>query len=207
MGPQPVAAGAAAMSDRPELDAARAEILAAREGLSGEVIRLEAAARAAVDIPARIRRAPAKAAGVAAGAAFLVLGGPKRVFRGVKRAVMGPDADLPKSMLPDEVEKELRKLGSDGKRVRAVLERDFAKYLEDKAGFRRDRDLVATLALLGGGLLKPASIQAGKRLAEQLFNPDSETFKASLERTRERASERAERRRTSSDEGGSPGTV
>jgi hypothetical protein len=178
------------MSVRPELEAALAEVLAAREGLSGEVVRLEAAARAAVDIPARIRRAPAKAAGVAAGAAFFVLGGPGRVFHGVKRAVLGPAADLPRSMLPDEVEKELRKLGSDGKRVRATLERDFAKYLEDKADVRRERDLVGTVAFLAGNLLKPASAQAGKRLAERLFNPDSESFQAALERARRRAARR-----------------
>ena len=54
-------------------DAARAEVLARRAALSDELVRLEASGRAAVDIPARMRRAPAQTAGVAAGAAFLVL--------------------------------------------------------------------------------------------------------------------------------------
>jgi len=59
-----------------ETDAARAEVLASRAALLDEVQRLEASARAAVDIPAKIRRAPAKTAGLAAGTAFMALGGP-----------------------------------------------------------------------------------------------------------------------------------
>jgi hypothetical protein len=53
-------------------------------------------------------------AGAAAGAAFLLLGGPGRALRGLRKAVFGPEADLPKSMLPPEVEKTLKKLGPDG---------------------------------------------------------------------------------------------
>ena len=49
--------------------AARAEVVAAREALGEEAVRLEASARAAVDIPARIRREPLKMAGAASGAA------------------------------------------------------------------------------------------------------------------------------------------
>ena len=103
--------GAPTDAARTEVLAARDEVLAARQGLEGEVVRLEASARAAVDIPARLRREPAKVLGAAGGAAFLLLGGPKRLFRRARRAVLGPDADLPKSMLPDEVEKTLKKLG------------------------------------------------------------------------------------------------
>ena len=171
---------------RPDVVAARAEVLAARSDLAEQVTRLEGFARAAVDIPAHIRRAPAKTASAAAGAAFLLLGGPGRLLRGARRAVMGPATDLPRSMLPDEVEKELRKLGGDGKRVRAILEREFASYLEEKADVRRERDLAGTFASLAGNLLRPASMQVGKRLAEQLFNPDSATFQAGLRKARER---------------------
>jgi hypothetical protein len=186
------------LASRADVQAARAEVLAARAGLAAEAVRLEASARAAVDIPARVRRAPAKTAGVAAGAAFLLLGGPGRAIRGVRRAILGPRADLPRSMLPEEIERELRKLGDDGKRVRAVLERDFANYLEDRADVRRERDLPGTLAWLGGNLLKPASLQAGRRLAEQLFDPDREGFEQGLRKARERAQralDEAERRR------------
>ena len=150
-------------------DAARAEVLAARAGLDEELVRLEASGRAAVDIPARLKREPAKVLGTAGGAAFLLLGGPKRVFQGVRRAVMGPKADLPKSMLPPEIEKTLKKLGPDGEKVRGTLEREFADYLDEKAPQRRERDLGATTALLLGGVLKPVVQRFGKQLAELAY--------------------------------------
>ena len=103
--------------------AARAEVLAAREGLDEELVRLEAAGRAAVDIPARLRREPAKVLGTAGGAAFLLLGGPKRAFKGVRRAIFGAEAELPKSMLPPEVQKTLKKLGPDGEAPRRARAR------------------------------------------------------------------------------------
>jgi hypothetical protein len=167
-------------------DAARAEVLAAREGLVGEAERLEAAARSAVDIPSKIRRAPAQTAGVAAGAVFLLAGGPQRLFRRVRRAVLGPTADLPKSLLPEEVEKELHKLGDDGERVRRILEREFVSYIEDKSKVRKERDLNAVLALLTSAALKPAVSRAGRELAERLFSPDNASFAEAVERVRAR---------------------
>lgn len=170
----------------PRTDAARAEVLAARDGLVDEVVRLEAAARAAVDIPARVRREPVKVGGAAAGAAFLLLGGPRRVLRRARRAIFGPEADLPKSMLPDEVEKTLRKMGSDGDRVRGTLEREFAKYLDATAPERRDSDLVGVATGLLSNLLKPASVRAGRAFAERLFDPDGPSFAEGLRRARAR---------------------
>ena len=169
-----------------QTDAARARVVAAREELREEVDRLEGSARAAVDIPAKLRREPVKTAGVAAAAAFLLAGGPKRVLRGLKRAVMGPEADLPKSMLPDEVEKELRKLGSDGERVRAILERDFAKYLAEHSEERKQRDLGGVAALMLATAVKPITDRAAKRLAAQLFDPDSVGFREAVDRIRAR---------------------
>ena len=74
-----------------ETDAARDRVLAARASLGEELEVLEASARAAVDVPAKIRRSPAKAAAIAGGTAFVVLGGPRRVLRrgqagGLRRA-------------------------------------------------------------------------------------------------------------------------
>ena len=169
-------------------DAARAEVLAARAGLDEELVRLEASGRAAVDIPARLKREPAKVLGTAGGAAFLLLGGPRRVFQGARRAVMGPKADMPKSMLPKEVDKELKKLGDDGERVRRTLEREFANYLDEKADERKERDLGATLAILLGSVAKPVVQRFGKQLAEQALSSDSSTFAEGLRRARERTS-------------------
>ena len=168
-------------------DAARAEVLAAREGLDEELIRLEASGRAAVDIPARLRREPAKVAGTAAGAAFLLLGGPGRLIRGVRRAILGPDAELPKSMLPPEVEKTLKKLGADGEKVRGTLEREFADYLDEKAPARQERDLGAAAGGLVASLLKPVSIRLGRQLAERMLDPDGPSFVDGLSRARARS--------------------
>jgi hypothetical protein len=170
-------------------DAARAAAVASRGELAEEVARLEAAGRAAVDIPAKIRQAPARTAGLAAGVAFLAAGGPKRVVRGLRRAVLGPEADLPKSMLPRDVDRTLRKLGSDGEKVRGTLEREFANYLDEKAGERRKRDVSATAALLAASVLGPVSKRLGTRLAEELFTPKtagSGTFDAAVQRARGR---------------------
>ena len=174
-------------------DAARAEVLAAREGLGSEIDGLEAAGRAAVDIPGKIRREPIKTAGIAAGAAFLVAGGPKRLYRRVKRAIRGPEAELPASMLPDEVDKALRRLGDDGERVRGTLEREFAKYLDEHADERRERDLSAVTALLLTNLAKPLTQRAGRRLAESLFSPDGASFSAAMDRVRARRETRQDR--------------
>ncbi len=167
-------------------DAARAEVLAARAGLDQELLRLEASGRAAVDIPARLRREPAKVLGAAGGAAFLLLGGPGRVVKGVRRAIFGPDADLPKSMLPKEVEKTLKKLGPEGEKLRGTLEREFAEYLEEKAPQRRERDLGGAAVAIAAGLLKPVAQRVGKQLAERAMDPDGFSFAEGMRRARER---------------------
>lgn len=167
-------------------DAARARVLAARGELEDEVTRLEAAGRSAVDIPAKVRREPAKTAGLAAGAAFLVAGGPRRAFRRVRRAIQGPDADMPRSMLPKEVDRELKKLGSDGEKVRGTIEREFARYLDEHREERQNRDLGAVAALLLSQVAKPVTQRAARRFVEELFNPESGSFQDALERIRTR---------------------
>ena len=173
-------------------DAARAQIVEARSELENEVLRLEAAGRAAVDIPSKVRRAPARTAGLAAGAAFLIAGGPQRLFRRAKRAVLGPEQELPKSMLPGEVDEALRKLGPEGDKVRGTLEREFAKYLEEHKEERDSRDLGAVAALLLTNVARPLTERVGRRLAQELFSPDRAGFHDAVERIRTRRSREAE---------------
>ena len=173
-------------------DAARTAAVASRGELVEQVARLEAAAREAVDIPAKVRRAPARTAGLAAGAAFIAVGGPKRVLRRLDRAIRGPEAGLPKSMLPDEVERTLKRLGTDGDKVRGTLEREFAAYLDSKAEERRSRDLGATVASLAGSVLGPVTKRLGRQLAEELFAPKGAgpgAFGAALRQARGRWTE------------------
>jgi hypothetical protein len=165
-----------------ETDAARDRVLAARAALGEELEVLEASARAAVDVPAKIRRSPGKAAAIAGGTAFVVLGGPGRVFRRGKRAVFGAPEPLPESMLPDEVEKAVRALGDDGAKVRGALERDFAAYAKTAS---RDRARTRTLLLLT--VARPLLSGATKAATKWLFRTDDEGFQARLAQVRERA--------------------
>ena len=167
-------------------DAALAQVVAARADVEEQVDRLEAAGRSAVDIPAKVRDNPAKAAGVAAGTAFLALGGPKRLFRRAKRAVTGKDEELPSELLPKEVEKTLRKLGTDGKAVRGTLEREFANYLDERATARKKEGVVAAATALALSALRPIAIRTGKQMAERMLDPNGPSFQEQLERIRER---------------------
>jgi hypothetical protein len=167
-------------------DAAHAQVVAARAELDGEIDRLEAAGRAAVDIPAKVRRAPAKAAGVAAGTAFVALGGPKRLFRRAKRAITGQEDELPSELLPKEVDNALRKLGTDGKKVRGTIEREFAKYLDDRSKERKKEGLVAGVTALAVGALRPIAMRQGRQIAERMLDPDGPSFADQLQKVRER---------------------
>jgi len=189
-----------------EQDAARDRVLAARAELEGDLEDLEASARSAVDIPTRIRQSPAKALAIAGGVAFLVLKGPSRIYRALRKAVTGEPAPMPKRMLPKEIEKTLKSLGNDGDKVRGALERDFADYAKKAEKDRRGlvsvlllaavRPLVARGARAAGEyLLSPNSQGLGTRLAEVKANAAqrAEAAKASAGRTGDVARERAER--------------
>ena len=171
-----------------ETDAARDRVLAARAALGEELDALEALARAAVDIPAKVRRSPAKAAAIAGSAGFMVLGGPKRLFGAARRAVFGPTADLPKQMLPNEIEKTLRKLGDDGDKVRGAIERDFASYAKEA---EKDRGVGA----IASAAARPLVMRGAKAAAEWFFRPDEDGFQARLAEVRGRAKDEVAKRR------------
>jgi hypothetical protein len=167
-------------------DAARAEVVASRQLLLEEVVRLEAATSGTFDISGRLKRQPARIGLAAAGVAFLALKGPQRLYRGMRRIVLGPKANLPKSMLPEEIDKALRAIGDDGEQVRGVLEREFAEYLERDRPRRESRDLRGTISELGGNILRPITREAGKRMAKQLFSPDGPSFASAMDRLKTR---------------------
>ena len=167
-------------------DAARAEVLARRAGFVGETERLEASARAAVDIPAKVRRNPVKTIGAAGGAAFFLLGGPQRLYKRARRAVLGPKAEMPKSMLPKEVDRVLRHLGDDGEKVRVTVEREFAKWLRERAKVGTSDGPKALVLGVLTLALKPVADQIGRQLARQVANPDPAVFAEALEKIRRR---------------------
>jgi hypothetical protein len=114
----------------PSIDEAQLELQAAREAAGYEVGELIAAARAAVDIPARVRRNPLKTAAVVGGTGFVLFGGPRRVARRVEHAVFPERQRRFRSVLPEEITRVVSHLGEEGPEVQAHLERDFLRYLQ-----------------------------------------------------------------------------
>jgi hypothetical protein len=169
-------------------DAARAAVLTARGTVDDELDRLEASARAAVDIKAKVRRNPARTAGLAAGAGFLLVGGPVKVLRGARNAIFGKPDPLPRSMLPKEIDKALRELGDDGTRVRGTLEREFAGYLKEHGPERKKRDLSGMAALTLASVGKPLIDRYGRQILEQLLDPEGPTVAEQLEKVKARRS-------------------
>jgi len=180
-----------------EQDAARERVLAARADLRQEVDLLGASGRAAVDIPARIKASPAKAAAIAGGLGFVVLKGPQRLFGAVRQKVRGEPADLPERMLPEEVEKTLRKLGKDGDKVRGALERDFADYAKKS---HKEREGLKTVLLMA--VARPLLGRGAKAASDLLFSPDPEGFSGRLAQVRAQAAGSADRAREGAERAG-----
>lgn len=166
---------------RQERDLARERVLAAREGLADEMATLEASGRAALDIKARLQRNPVKIAAVAGGIGFFALKGPQRIVRGIRTTVFGAPPPLPAAMLPEEIERSLRRLGTDGDKVRGVLERDFADYAKKS---QAKRDGLRTLVILSA--LRPLMKRGAETAVGFLVNPDNEGFSAKLSQVRDR---------------------
>jgi len=110
---------------------ARRQVEQARQAVETELDNLGTATRAALDIPAKVRRHPVQTAGVAGGAAFLLLGGPRRVAKGIEKRFFPKRHARPPKVLPRDVEQALDRLPEeDREMVRAHLERDFTAYLK-----------------------------------------------------------------------------
>jgi hypothetical protein len=109
--------------------AAQQEIVDARRATESELDELGTSARAALDIPAKVKRNPLRYGALGAGTAFLVVGGPKRVLRAVERRFF-PRPRV-RRLLPDEIDRTVDQLPEENREeVRAHLERDFAAYVQ-----------------------------------------------------------------------------
>jgi hypothetical protein len=144
--------------------AAIADVAAARQALGDELVHLEASARAAVDIRAKVKRNPGKTAAAIGGTAFLAVGGPRRVFRAVKHRIVGRPDPLPPSLLPEQVERAVRALGDDGAKVRGALEREFAAFVDTN---RKSESRFVRRVLLTGGI--PIASQIGREIVKRVF--------------------------------------
>ena len=120
-----------------------------------------------------------------------LVGGPKRVFRRAKRAVLGPPEPLPTSMLPKEIDKAIRELGDDGEKVRGTIEREFVNYLEQTAPQRKKRDVGTVGTILALTVIRRLFERYGQQLVDQLFSTDRAEFEEQLARIRSRRERRA----------------
>jgi hypothetical protein len=108
---------------------ARQAVVDARKDVEKQLDDLGSATRAALDIPAKVRRNPVRTVGVGAGAAFLLLGGPKRLMKRAEQRLF-PRRRY-RRLTPVEIDRAVDRLGEeDQAATRAHLERDFASYLE-----------------------------------------------------------------------------
>jgi hypothetical protein len=156
-------------------------VAAARSALGDEIVRLEATARAAVDVRAKVRRNTGKTAAAAAGTAFVVLGGPGKVFRSVKRRIVGAPEPLPASLLPEQVEKAVRRLGDDGAKVRGTLEREFAAFVDTN---RKSEPRFLRRVLLAGGV--PLASRVGRAIVKRLLTGSPDDVASREEQIRSR---------------------
>jgi hypothetical protein len=109
---------------------ARQEVENARKGVEKELDELTRATRDAFDIPAKVKRNPVRTVGLAGGAAFLLMGGPKRVARAAEQRLFPKRVYRRDRALPKHVQKTMDKLEpADRELVEAHLERDFAAYM------------------------------------------------------------------------------
>jgi hypothetical protein len=110
---------------------ARQQVADARRATAAELDTLGTSARAALDFPAKIRKHPLQTAGVLGGAAFMVMGGPKRVARAAEERFFPKRGLRPPKLMPKDLEKTLDRLPEEDRElIGAHLERDFAAYLK-----------------------------------------------------------------------------
>jgi hypothetical protein len=160
---------------------ARQELEQARRRTEAELDELGAATRSALDIPAKVRRNPLKTAGLAGGAVFLAVGGPKRLMRATERRVFSGRRERLESVLPKDVARAVDRLGGDAEKVRANLERDFMHYLERKhpeEAPNARRSFWRTYDIMAGSI----GALAARSLAKRLFEASPDRDRTARER-------------------------
>jgi len=138
------------------LDETRVELAAQRAQVRATAERLEAAARRAFDLRARLRQHPVQTAAVAAGLAFILLGGPRRTIRQIRRALGGSaEAERAYTSLPGSLRALVDASASGGKdreEARRQLAMALHVWREDPKNRKRAAKLVSeTLAPPGPG--------------------------------------------------------
>jgi hypothetical protein len=148
---------------------AHQQVIAARKAFAGELDELNAATRSALDIPAKVRKHPLETAGLAGGAAFLAVGGPKRVLKAVGRRVRPTRKQRFKGVLPDELEKALDRLGTGAEDVRDRLEQDFYDWMSKRRSKEAPANARQSFWKTYDAFLGPLGALGAKALAQRFF--------------------------------------
>jgi hypothetical protein len=176
----------------PEVRGAMTELEAARVAMAASLDQLSDATHSALDVPAKIRRNPAKTAALVGGTGFLLVGGPRRVARFVGRRVFPPKPDPYAGILPAEIEKVLKDSGvAKDPEVRRALNKDFAEYLKNKGKYRPEPNAAASFWRTFDRVAGPLGTAGARVMVQRLM--EAEQSRA-IYRTemRERAIARAE---------------
>jgi hypothetical protein len=159
---------------------AEQQVIAARQALGGELDELSAAARSAVDIPAKVRKNPVQTAALAGGAGFLLVGGPKRVLRAVAARVRPQRRE--RRLLPNEIERAVKHAaGPRAPEVEDALEEEFAEFLKKKAKQDPPASPAQSLWKTYDALVGPLAALGARQLAARLFAADTHRPPASSE--------------------------
>jgi len=166
----------------PEVAGALTQLEAARAEVEASLDQLSSATQSALDIPAKVRRNPAKTAALVGGAGFLLAGGPRRVIRGALRTVRPERPDPYAGLLPDEIEKVLRDVGlADDPEIRRALDQDFAEYLKSKGRYDPQPTAATSFWRTFDRLAGPLGTAGARILVQRLMEADRERSKRSRE--------------------------
>lgn len=157
------------------LAAQLAEVRASRTAFYGEMEELEARGRAAFDVRSSLTRQPAQIAGLAAGTGFVLLGGPGRLWKYVRRRVI-PRATGPS--LPPALDGMLRSFGDDGTAAQELADMIASAGAKPRPG-RLQR-------LANRSLFLPLGLDLARRLTSRLLDVDPVVKERELAKIRAR---------------------
>lgn len=171
----------------PEVALAMAELQAAREGLADSLSDLTGATQSALDIPAKVKRHPLKAAALVGGTGFLVVGGPRRVVRFVSRRVLPqPRPDPHAGLLPPEIEKVLKDSGvARDPDVRRALNKDFAEYLRKKGRYQAEPNAAASFWRTFDRLAGPLGTAGARVMVQRLMEAEHDRSRSRAQPSKE----------------------
>lgn len=177
----------------PDVRAAMTEVEAARADMTRALDDLVGATQEALDIPAKVRRNPVRAAALVGGTGFLLAGGPRRVVRFIGRRVRRqPPPDPYAGILPDEIEQVLKDSGvARDPDVRRALNRDFADYLRQKGSYQPEPNAATSFWRTFDTLAGPLGSAGARILVQRLMEAEQDRGqrrKDAHERRRQRPS-------------------